>query len=91
MVEVKYEQVHEEGDTVCITEISKTHIQRKLVVEEIVAPDTPREIREDTVVQKASLQEVAPSANNDETSLRPKTWSKNKLRMNMKAILNPGF
>ena len=83
--------MHEVGGTISITKNSKNHIQRKLVVEEIVAPDTPREIREDTVVQEASLQEVAPSANNDETSLRPKTWSKNKLRMNMKAILNPRF
>ena len=50
VVEDKDEHVHEVGDIVSITEISKTHIQRKLVVEEIAAPDTPSGIREDTVV-----------------------------------------
>ena len=65
--------MHEVGGTISITKNSKNHIQRKLVVEEIVAPDTTREIREDTVVQKSSLHEEAPFANNEETSWRPKT------------------
>ena len=73
-----------------MTDISRTQIQRKLVVEyqkeEILAPDTPRDIRENTMVQEISLQEETPFENN---SWGPKARSKNKLRMNMKAILNP--
>ena len=56
-----------------------------------MAPDTPRDIRENTMVQEISLQDEAPFANNVKNSWRPKTRSKNKLRMNMKAILNPKF
>ena len=54
-----------------------------------MATDTPRDIRENTMVQDISLHDEAPFANNVENSWRPKTRSKNKLRMNMKAILNP--
>ena len=53
--------------------------------------DTPRDIRENTMVQEISLQDEAPLVNNVENILRSKTISKSKLRMNMKAILNPKF
>ena len=81
-----------------ITEILRTEVQRKLIVkfqkEEVMAPDTPRDIGENIMVQEFSLnskQDEAPFTNNIENSWRPKTRSKNKLRMNMKAILNPKF
>ena len=38
-----------------------------------------------------SKQDEAPITKNIEKSWRPKTRSKNKLRMNMKEILNPKF
>ena len=94
-IEGKDEQEKEVCDTVSMTKISRTEIQRKLIVEfqkeEILAPDTPRDIRENTMVQEISLRDEPPSANNVKNSWRPKTRSKNKLRMNMKEILNPKF
>ena len=54
MVKGKNEQVQEVGDTFSMTEISTTQIQRKLVVEfqkeKIVSPDTPKDIKENTMV-----------------------------------------
>ena len=76
-------------------EVSRTEIQTKRIVEfqkeEIMASDTPRDIKENTIVQEISLQNEAPFTNNVEKSWRSKTRSKNKLRVNMKAILNPKF
>ena len=81
-----------------MSEVSRTEVQRKLIIEfqkeEVTASDTPRDIEENVMVQEFSSnakQDEAPIANNLENIWRPKTRSKNKLMMNMKAILNPKF
>ena len=54
MVECKEEQAHEICDIVSITTIFRTEILRKLIVEflkeEFIAPDTPRDIKENIIV-----------------------------------------
>ena len=76
-----------------MSNISRTDIQRKLIVkfqkEEVTAPDTPRDIGENVMVQEFSSnskQDEPPIANNLENNWRPKTRPKKKLSMNMKAI-----
>ena len=76
-----------------MSEVSRTEVQRKLIVEfqkeEVTASDTPRDVGENVMVQdfsSNSKQDEPPIANNLQNNWRPKTRSKNKLSMNMKAI-----
>ena len=81
-----------------MSEVSRTKVHRKLIIEfqkeYVTAPDTPKDVGENPIVQ-----EFSSNSKNNETPVadifgnnwRSKTRSKNKLRMNKKAILNPKF